>query len=316
MIKTSNNLQRRSYSPALLIFVMLLLVFGHFNRLEASGPALPQIKTGIVTGRLVVKGGGTMAKGQVMFYSGGDKDPQPDITHYMRVPNLVVDIGDDGNFSAVIPAGKFYFRAIKRNSGKLGGIPERSDYYFRYQEPGSSKVRQFSIKEGELLDLGILEAQVWQSKLKPLSSSTIITGTIREEDGHPVENGMVFAFNSPQMQGSKPLFLSLPTGPDGKYTLHVAPGGPYYLLARDVTGGGQVAEGGIIGQYGLPEPIGITLQESGIEADKDIIVIRMQRRGPASDSGTPSDRQPIPFSNPEWVPRNIPAAGANRPPAE
>lgn len=237
------------------------------------------IKTGTVSGKLVDKQGAPLTGGQVVFYGGAD-GPSPDISKYIRVPNLVVDIAPDGSFTAIIPEGEFYFRAIKRKSARSMGPPEKEDLFFLFREKDSLKPKKLSIKQGEHIDFGTMVARSWLDRMNYLEGKTAIKGTIYDLEGNPVQKGIVFAFARPDMLGTKPLFVSNETGPDGRYIIHVKGGETYFLLARDLLGGGQLRGGDIIGIYGGLEPIGIQPPPGKTVANIDITVEKLGHRGP------------------------------------
>lgn len=218
-----------------------------------------------------------------MFYNAGNSQP-PDTQKYIRVPSLISEILPDGIFSVELPVGKFYFFAVKRKSGGKYGKPQLGDYWFRFREENSIALKQFTISEGELIDFGILEAFPWQGKMvKPLTENTTIEGTIRDMNGNPVNNGVVFGYPTPRMQGQRPLFVSNFTGIDGKYILRVVGDRIYYLMVRGVIGGGRLAVGEITGVYGENEPLGISVKTGETVGEKDIKVSKVTPRNPREE---------------------------------
>ncbi|MCL7487453.1 MAG: hypothetical protein M8357_04670 [Desulfobulbaceae bacterium] len=292
-----SNPQKGSFFFFLLVFFFsgMIATIVSAATTTPGAPVDVQEQTGTVTGRFIVKDGESMGGGQVLFYIAGDAPP-PKMTQYMRVPaiNLSTDILPDGRFLAVLPAGKYYFSAIKRNSGEQIGQPRKGDLYYRYYKPNTREMKEFSITKGGYIDFGTLEARPWRGKVKALSGSTFIKGTVSDMDGNPVENCFVFAFPTPRMLGQIPLFVSTATGKDGSYFLKVAGDNTYFLMARDVMGGGQLQEGGLIGRYGAPEPIGVNIKTGEKAAGIDIKVSRMGHRGPDIK---PGEDKEVDFSN-------------------
>lgn len=249
-------------------------------------------KTGEVCGQFMMKGGGLLAGGFVLFYN-ADLGPAPNISQYLRVPTVIGEILSNGTFCLDLPGGSYYFLAVKRNSGKKYGKPQKGDYWFRYKEEDGTTLKKISISEGEHIDFGVLEASPRLGKfVRPVAVNTIIEGSILDLAGRPVEKAVVFAFPTPEIRGQKPLYLSDPTGLDGKYTLRVAGGNIYYLVARDVLGGGRLAEGGIIGVYGGRDPKGFTVKKRETMKDMDIRVLMMGQRGPVQEEGITPEFDP------------------------
>jgi len=244
-------------------------------------PAAELAKTGTVSGRIIVKDGGSMAGGNVLFYS-VEQGPPPKKNKYIRVPSLVGEIGPDGSFSVELPVGRFYFSAVKRNSGEKYGKLQKGDYRLSLKDENNSAFKEFSLTEGQHIDLGILEAipkQNWS--VKPfMDTLTTIEGSLLNMDGNPVTNGVVLGYSTPRMQGQRPLFVSNFTGIDGKYTLRVAGGSTYYLMAREILGGGKLEVGEIIGVYGEYEPVGVSVKAGEAVGGINITVSRVQPRNP------------------------------------
>jgi len=252
-----------------------------------------QIATGTVTGRFVVKGGGSMAGGRVLFYSA-----EPDPRNYVRVPNLITEIDSDGGFSAEIPAGKFYLGAIKRKLEKSVGKPREGDHYFRLRDEDGYGSKACFISAGEHMDFGILEAEAWGDgnlaarkalvRKKELDKGesyapidiTAIEGSLVDADGNPLEDLLVFAFPTPYMQGRPPQFISNRSGKDGKYVLKVAGDQIYYLKARNATGGGQIKDGDFMGVYGEDAPIGVQVKAGEVVQGIDIRMYDLDKHFP------------------------------------
>ena len=248
---------------------------------QSSSAAPGQVKTGTVTGIFVVKDGGRMSGGQILFFS-ADNGPPPHFSLYTRIPSFIGIIKEGNYFKVTLPVGRYYLRAIKRISGKNFGPPLEGSYIFSFKDEKRTW-KTFTIKEGEQINLGPLEAFFRPGKTRFLPGKTTIEGTIRDINGAPVANGYVFAFATPRMLGKRPEFVSNRTGKDGKYTLKIpsnAANNTYYLMARDVMGGGQIKEDGIIGFYGNARPMGVSIQLGEAIRGKDILVAKMGHRGP------------------------------------
>lgn len=299
--------RRQNYLFLVPLFVICLawtLLAPH----PGSAATQPPVKAGSVGGSFIVKDGGTMTGGQVLFYR-ADDGPPPLYAKYTRVPDQIIQIDAGNSFAAILPVGEYYLLATKRRSGEKLGPPMEGDYGFRLMD-GKGEWKSFAIRVGQHLDLGTLVVKFKGKREKSAKAATAITGVIRDTEGKAVEHAVVFAFPTPQMQGNRPQFLSYRTGPDGKYILHVDGDTTYYLLARGFLGGGQVAEGEVIGTYGKPVPAGITVKSGETVKGVDIMVSMMGHRGPVvTDS---SGKEPDPAKQrskmPAWLPPTLPGS--------
>lgn len=273
----------------ILSFFSLIIIISMFSIVSAGSEreAANDIKTGTVTGRIMIKGAGPMAGGQVMFYdSSAGPPPLPD--KYERIPDISRDTDADGRFKVELPPGKYYMGAIKRLSGERIGPPQEGDYVFRnVDEKGNSK--EYLIKGGGLIDIGTISEAV-PLKAKDFSKrvvTTAIEGVIIDMDGKPVDDTVVTAFVKPSMSG-KPLFISDKTDKDGKYILRLTEG-KYYLRVRNSFTSGPPVPGQIVGYYGDGTPAPVTVKEGEIKKGIDFKVIRFPGRGPFS--GTAPEKQ-------------------------
>ncbi len=220
-----------------LILLLLVLSFT-----ATAGAA--DVKTGYITGKLLVKGGGSMAGGTVFLFN-DLTGPPPDLDKYWRAPDELAEIDKDGRFTAELAEGKYYLGAIKRVSEKEIGPPQEGDIFFTSRdEKGNAKPYYITI--GKKTDIGIIAEAIpfKRERVKLTAGVTAITGTIYDVAGKPMERALVFAFLTPAMVG-KPLFVSDRTGKDGQYILRVADGGKYYLKVRSVYGGGPPRTAGV-----------------------------------------------------------------------
>lgn len=237
------------------------------------------VRTGTITGKMMVKNGGPLANGVVFFFNEAS-GPPPSPEKYWRVPDEIVGTDGEGNFKAVLVEGKYYLGASKRKSGQEVGPPQEGDYFLPVmEEKGVSKA--FRVDKGKMADIGTIAEAVPFSRatIKTKNDITAIEGTITDAEGKPLERAMVFAFLTPAMVG-KPLFVSERTGKDGKYLLRVNQGGGYYLKIRDVYGGGAPKVGEIMGGYGQDKPMPVTVKTGTTVKGIDIKGVRFLGRGP------------------------------------
>lgn len=234
-----------------------------------------------VTGILMSKEGGPMAGGLIHFFN-VETGPIPNPDKYWRVPDQIADINEKGEFTIELPAGKYYLGAIKRVSGKKEvGPPLKGDLFFiSSDETGTPKV--YHVKQGEETDIGTISEATpfkgWAIK----EDLTAIEGRILINE-EPVEGAFVFGYTAPRMFG-KPDFVSDRTDKDGRYLLRVPEGGNYYLMARDLYGGGPPSEGAIMGVYGKDKtPTAVKVYKGESKKGIDINVLKFPGRGPREE---------------------------------
>lgn len=190
-----------------------------------------------------------MNGGQLLLFDQAS-GPPPSIDGYLRAADIVGEIGVNGHFSLQANPGKYYLVLLKRMSGSNMGPPQDGDFYFfSVDRHGNSKTHV--IKNGKKTNVGtISKVQIFKrGKMKHADGTATIEGTITDGNGNPVAGARVLSYLSPQMQG-KPLYVSEPTGKDGKYLLRVYKGGTFFLKIRGHYGGGQPESGEIMGGYG------------------------------------------------------------------
>ena len=233
------------------------------------------------TGTLMIKDSGPMAGGLIHFFN-VEKGPIPNPDKYWRVPDAIADLNEKGEFTIELPAGKYYMGAIKRISGKKDvGPPLKGDYFFiSSDEFGAPKV--YDIKQGEEISIGILSEATPYEGWVMKDDITAIEGRILINE-EPVAGALVFAYTAPRMFG-KPDLVSDRADKDGRYILRVPEGGDYYLMARDVYGGGPPEEGSVMGVYGKQKtPTAVKVYTGESKKGMDINVIRFPGRGPREE---------------------------------
>lgn len=214
---------------------------------------------GTITGLLMVKNGGPLANGGVMFFNTAT-GPPPTPGKFWRVADVKASTDANGKFHVNLDAGTYYMGVIKRASGKLVGPPEEGELFL--PSPDRQGVfRQYTVKPRETTNIGIV-SEIVPFRLSEHESRepvTAIEGTVVDESGKPVENAIVFVFPTRDVLG-KPLFVSGKTGKDGRFTVRLSEGGTYYLKARSVYGGGRPNPKEIMGLYGkkdVPYPVAV-----------------------------------------------------------
>lgn len=256
------------------VYLILLL----FLTLVAAPLFAEEIETGWISGQMMIRGGGAMSNGMVVFFR-ADEGPVPAPERYLRIPDEVADLDAKGKFRVELPAGRYFMGAIKRMSGELIGPPQDGDYFF-ISEDAEGKPLVYSIENDRSLSVGILSDAV-PFKRTIAEDATGISGLITDMKGKPVKGAIVFAYFTPTMTGLPP-FTSYRTGPDGKYFISVSNKGTYYLRVRDLYGGGPPVPGAMMGGYGEEKPAPVTVTTGEITKGINIAVIRHLEMGPKS----------------------------------
>jgi hypothetical protein len=242
-------------------------------------------KKGVITGKIMIKDGGPLSGGQVLFYN-ASSGPPPLMEEYTRTPDIVRHISDDGSFNVELSPGNYYLRAVRRQSGERMGLPQAGDYFYSgVDEKG--KLRLFTIKAGKTLDVGTISESVLLTaeSFPPYTITTAIEGVIADTEGKPVRDAVVVAFQSASISG-KPLFVSEKTDKNGKYVLRLT-AGTYYLRARNLFASGPPEPGQIVGYYGDGVPAPITVKEGELKKGINFQVILFPGRGPFSGMAPP-----------------------------
>ncbi|RJR22590.1 MAG: carboxypeptidase regulatory-like domain-containing protein [Nitrospiraceae bacterium] len=255
----------------LMIYLFIMFVF-------AAHSVAQEVSTGWLTGQIMIKDGGPMSRGMVVFFDAAS-GPAPDPDRFVRIPDQITDLDEEGKFRILLPAGKYYMGAIKRMSGEPVGPPLDNDYFLIKRDKDGNAVAYNIEKDKEQSTGVVAEAEPFKRKMTEGASG--ISGIIVDMAGDPVERAIVFAYINDTMTGLPP-FASYRTGPDGKYIITMDKGGIYYLRVRDVYGGGPPAEGSVMGGYGEDKPAPVSVKTGEITQDIKIKVVRHFERGPQS----------------------------------
>ena len=265
---------------AMIASLIILLLFSIAFAAEERPPAA-EVKTGAITGTIMITGAGPLKDGQVMLYDAA-AGPPPMPFKYERTPDIAKELDAEGRFKVELPPGKYYLGAIKRLSNERIGPPQTGDYVFRsLDEKGNPK--EYLVQSGIVLDIGTVSAAPLKpERLLSHAVTTSIEGFVKGKGGKPVADAVVAAFVTPAMQG-KPLFVSEKTGKDGQYVLRVPPG-TYYLRARNVFASGPPQEGQIVGYYGEGDAVPVAVKEGERKKGTNINVVLFPGRGPFSET--------------------------------
>lgn len=254
---------------SLVVFLFIMFVF-------AAHISAEEVATGWLSGQIMIKDGGPMSGGMVVFFDAGT-GPPPDPDRFVRTPDQIGDLDEEGKFRIMLPVGKYYMGAIKRMSGEMIGPPQDGDYFFIRRDKDGIAVA-YIIEKDKSQSVGVVSEAV-PFKRKIAEGVSGISGTIIDMSGNPVGGAIVFAYITETMTGIPP-FTSYKTGPDGKYFIAVDKGGNYYLRVRDVYGGGPPVAGSVMGGYGEEKPAAVAVKTGELTQGITIKVVRHFERGP------------------------------------
>lgn len=250
--------------------LLFLFIVGFFSTTVFAAEEVRPIKTGVISGQIMIKVGEPMSGGFVFFFSETTRIPKSlrEPAESLRIPEGVFPLDGDGKFTVEIPEGRYYLGAIKktRNSQMRMGPPEEGDFFLMGQDAKGNQIL-YTVTEGKKTDIGLVSGALLVKKdTFAASGSTSIAGLVLDDKGKPVEGVLVLAFLEQSMEG-RPLFISDRTGKDGKYQLKVY-AGKYYLRARENTSSGPPEKGDLMGVYSATESVAV---KAG-EALKDITI--------------------------------------------
>ncbi len=178
--------------------------------------------------------------------------------------------GPEGDFSLVLPPGKYFLLVRKRVEGDAVGPIKTGDY--RSEVIGPVTVRGGEVITENFIALEKVGETKNLSALRKMPAKTGVAGKVFDSDGTPVQGARVQAYMHPQMS-ERPKYVSEASGVDGSYSLFFPEGGTYYLAARNKFGGPPKI-GELYGRYddGTIEPSAVYVNDGEILEDVNIWV--------------------------------------------
>jgi len=259
---------------ALISLVIMLSVATLFAESQPQG-------AGSLAGRVMISAKSPMANGIVLLYN-EFAGPPPHPYRYWRIPDMIIPTEADGRFSTDLPEGRYFMMiAQKSPTGEIG--PPSSTEFLYFHSDAAGNARSFTVKGGELTDLGTLSgAFVWSpDKIERDKGITSASGVVSDADGKPVSGVIVFAYLYQEAVG-RPAFVSDRTAGDGKFVIRFSDGGTYFLKVRGVIGGGRPRSGEFMNVTDEFVPVMVTVKKE--EKLKDVkLQVKMFSR-PGEDS--------------------------------
>ena len=220
---------------------------------------------GVVTGRLMLKDGSPLSKGQVFFFETESETEKPVVGKYWKVPSILENVDENGSFSVELEEGTYYIAAIKRMEKDVLGPPQDGDFFLPSHDK-KGVYRIVTVRSDATTDLGAIKGiERYQAKnYRYRGKLTALEGKLATMDGVPVKGMYVFAYTDQSMRG-RPLFVSARSGKDGRFFLPVDTGRTFYLKVRNMYAGGTPKTGDLVGVYGsVDEPAPAVTKPSSI----------------------------------------------------
>jgi hypothetical protein len=199
-----------------------------------------------------------------------------------RVPDAQSISSNEGKFLLELVEGTYYLLARKNSEGDISGPPKDGELYGLSRGKKGEPVK-YVVKRGKVTKIGALRhASVFKSPITKTTTGTIpdtentaITGMLKALDGTPLFNAIVLVYDNQEIKG-KPIYVSQPTGKDGKYIVKIDKEGTYFVAVRVEYGGGRLKTGDISGTYGgkMAEPV--VVREMVVTKGIDIQVKKSQ----------------------------------------
>lgn len=225
---------------------------------------------GTVRGQVVVPGLAAYRGIAALWPAAGGRSPDP--KRYVLIPVANSPLQEEGKFEISAAPGHYFLGAIVRiGEGPWQGPPRVGDRVFMSPDSqGNSK--EVTIIADTILETGRhTDSWVFDS-LNTEECHPRISGTLWDNEGNPVVNLLVFAFNDPELT-NEPLAVSTPSDKNGRYTLCLDRASEVYLRAREHIGIRRPQDGGKMGVYGGDKPVPVQVSETQSPTAIDIQII-------------------------------------------
>lgn len=196
---------------------------------------------GTLSGRIVLQNGELLAGGLVVVYN-GRTGPEPMPERYMRIPDIIGELDEQGGFRLELEPGDYYLGGLRRKDGQAGP-PREGDIFFIYRGENRS-ARIIRLQADSKIDLGLIvgNGPYRQPVDAPDNPATIFTGIVSYSGGKPASGKTVVAILT-RDSGSSAYIAPL-TASNGRFILRVPGGGIYRLSVWETGAPGEDDEGG------------------------------------------------------------------------
>lgn len=235
--------------PSFLLCLVLLGVLSSPGRAELSESMGSRL--GSVAGRVFVEGR-PQALSIVAFFQEKNGPPSLD-GGGGRVPEFLSRTDSTGSFKANLPTGRYYMGILERSQGTPSGPPRPGEkFYFAVDNHG--QLLLLTLRGKMHLEAGRVNGTP-SSTFVDRTSYFKIEGVVRDERGAPVNNVVVLAKS--RLNIPRPEFISARTRNDGRYSLKLPAGRPFYLVARQDVASTRPQPGTPVGTYGIHSKTGL-----------------------------------------------------------
>ena len=171
----------------------------------------------------VTQGGAPLEGATVMLYLGDGRDFKG-IAYAVSPPT-----DTEGRFALFgLLDTEYYVVVRKRAGGRLAGPLAPGDYYGFYPH------NPLRLEQGRRAEIAIeVIAKSEEGSGGTILSTTRIEGMVVDQEGRPLPGLYAFVYPDRIMSHAKPLAISAPTGPEGRFTISLERGGTFYLGARE-----------------------------------------------------------------------------------
>lgn len=227
---------------------------------DLPGPQrVSAVETGLI-GRVTAQGQ-PVAGATVVVY--------PDLSSQLKGMGLAASLPTDetGFFELPLPAGRYYLVVRVRRGGALVGPLKAGDLF------GYHAGNPLILKPEQVVSVQLPVIEVPDNVKRHAGSmfgGTRISGRIVDARGEPVPGLVAMLYEDSSML-NRPLYVSVRTGPDGRFVLTFPQGGTYFLAARNELGG-TPAPGELYGRYQGPTGQGLTIDTGQTVAEIEIVV--------------------------------------------
>lgn len=293
----------KSFLPLLLCLV-LLCAFPSTGRAELSEKLGNRL--GSVSARVFVEGR-LQSLSVVAFFQ--EKNGPPSLDGEIgRVPEFLSRTDSAGGFKVNLPTGRYYVGILERTPGSPPGPPRPGEkFYFAVDARG--QLLLLTVRGRMHFEAGRLDATP-SATFRDRAGYFKVEGVVRDEHGAPVAN--VVVVGKSRLNIPRPEFISARTKGDGRYSLKLPDGRPYYLVARQDIAATRPHPGTPVGTYGIHSKAGLatlTLFGSGSPPpgvlDEDTESRAQSVIGRAAEVRSGLDIYMYPVPDPEKVKKSI-----------
>lgn len=237
------------YFPPLLLSLILLCALSSPGRAELSESISSRL--GSVGGRVFVEGK-PQALSVVAFFQ--EKNGPPSLDGGIgRVPEFLSRTDAQGSFKINLPTGRYFLGILERSPGSPSGPPRPGEKIF-FAVDNQSQLLLLTVRGKMHFEAGRITGAL-SSTFVDRTSYFKIEGVVRDEHGAPVAN--VVVLGKSRLNIPRPEFISARTRSDGRYSLKLPSGRPFYLVARQDIAATRPQPGTQVGTYGIHSKTGL-----------------------------------------------------------